>query len=482
MSNRPSQADWLAAVHGLQQHGSEYHGPCPCCSGSDRFRVLADGAAFCRQCDASIADLRHAAGLNGSKPIIRRLPLGSAADKVTEYEIRDAAGELQAVHGRRDKLIGKDLWWRLPDGTTGLGGRKTKTLPLYRSQHITGTKATAVCIVEGEKAADALAGAVPNVLALGTITGASSAPDAEVLQPVIDTGLPVYLWPDRDAEGAKHMQRVAALIPAALVIVDAPPDTKGSDAADWARLTDRPSWESLAAAAVAPGEVADDAPAAAWRSGQPNRSEQGLTRRRSATTLRTCTSPVRCGWNVRMQRTTGHAGGSTSRPRSERRCGGMNGHGLMRPVRAGPEAAVGQCRQGIIVVAIPWHHRAKAAAARLTVVSRQPTCSTRSSMIGYVGTALMAGTGVLDLHTGDLFEDQSRTAEQTTRSTMALAMHRALRHTGIHRAYDPGWPSIDETPVLIATWRRMVSVVSSLVVPALLLTGQLQWRKLRLFR
>ena len=177
------------------------------------------------------------------------------------YEIRDTAGELQAVHGRRDKLIGKDLWWRLPDGTTGLGGRKTKTLPLYRSQHIAGTTATAVCIVEGEKATDALAGAVPTVLTLGTVTGASSAPDAEVLQPVIDTGLPVYLWPDRDDEGAKHMQRVAALIPGALVIVDAPPDTKGADAADWARLTDRPLWESLAAAAVAPGDVVADAPA-----------------------------------------------------------------------------------------------------------------------------------------------------------------------------------------------------------------------------
>ena len=142
--------------------------------------------------------LLHAAGLNGQQPMIRRLPIGSAADKVTEYEIRDAAGVLQAVHGRRDKLIGKDLWWRLPDGTTGLGGRKTRTLPLYRSQFIrrdVGEPARAVCIVEGEKATDALAGAVPTMLVLGTITGASSAPDAEVLQPVIDTGLPVYLWP-----------------------------------------------------------------------------------------------------------------------------------------------------------------------------------------------------------------------------------------------------------------------------------------------
>ena len=253
-----NESDWLAAPNlSLRRVGDEHVGACPVCQGGDdRFRVSAAGA-FCRVCcpDGTDTDafmrLVTAAGLNGQQPLIRRLPLGSAAEKVTEYEIRDTAGELQAVHGRRDKLIGKDLWWRLPDGTTGLGGRKTRTLPLYRSQHITGTKATAVCIVEGEKAADALASAVSTMLVLGTITGASSVPDAEVLQPVIDTGLPVYLWPDRDAEGAKHMQRVAALIPGALVIADAPPDTKGADAADWARLTDRPSWESLVATAVA---------------------------------------------------------------------------------------------------------------------------------------------------------------------------------------------------------------------------------------
>ena len=268
VSARPTVDDWISAVPSLRRVGGEHHGPCPACGGTDRFRVLDDGAAFCRQCapegGAGFKRLLQAAGLNGSTDKVRNLPVGGAGT-TTEYEIRDTAGKLVAVHGRRDKLIGKDLWWKLPDGTSGLNGTPAKTLPLYRSQHLPDTKATAICIVEGEKAADALAAAVPSLLVLGTITGAAGTPAADVLQPVADAGLRVYLWPDADDEGAQHMQRIGAVLDGAgadvRVLVDAPPDTKGADAADWARLTDRPPWESLTAGAVAPGEVKVAAPA-----------------------------------------------------------------------------------------------------------------------------------------------------------------------------------------------------------------------------
>ena len=263
-TNHPTQADWLAALPDLRRTGDQLSGPCPSCGGTDRFRVTASGHAFCRQCakggdadgeaiqrlmrDAGFPTLLRAAELNGATDKVRHLPVNGAGT-TTEYEIRDTAGKLVAVHGRRDKLIGKDLWWKQPDGTNGLNRRPAKTLPLYRSQHLPDTKATAICIVEGEKAADALAAAVPTLLVLGTVTGASGTPTAKVLQPVIDCGLPVYLWADRDDEGAGHMQRIGKLLGYDCRMIDAPPDHKGADAANWAALPDRPSWESLAAAA-----------------------------------------------------------------------------------------------------------------------------------------------------------------------------------------------------------------------------------------
>ena len=55
---------------------------------------------------------------------------------------------------------------------------------------------------------------------------------------MVDAALPIYLWPDADDEGAAHMQRIGQVLhgtgAAPLVIADAPPDTKGADAADWA--------------------------------------------------------------------------------------------------------------------------------------------------------------------------------------------------------------------------------------------------------
>ena len=416
VSYRPSLSDWLAAVPGLQRVGSEHHGTCPACGGQDRFRVLDDGAAFCRQCAPDAAGypaLLNAAGLNGSKPLIRRLPLGSAADKVTEYEIRDTAGELQAVHGRRDKLIGKDLWWRMPDGTTGLGGRKTRTLPLYRSQFIkrdSGEPARSVCIVEGEKAADALAGAVPTMLVLGTITGASSAPDAEVLQPVIDTGLPVYLWPDRDAEGAKHMQRVAALIPGALVIADAPPDTKGADAADWARLTDRPSWESLAAAAVAPGDVVTDAPAPTDGEARPKRG--GLDSAEAA---------LHMAPDLRDNAMHVYGRGWFIKP-PERALWGYDGDGAMLTSVQDHALYIGQCRKGTSARGILGELQ-----GRMTVPGAE--LDVDDWLAG-----LPDGNGVLDLRTGEV-----RPAGADERITMTLGC--------MPEAGDPErWlPTINET-------------------------------------
>ena len=129
-----------------------------------------------------------------------------------QWTVRESDGTPVAIHYRTTLPNGdKRTWWGQPDGKKGLAGRKARTLPLYGAELLAGTTATAICIVEGEKAADALRVAEPSVLALGTVTGAASSPVADVLQPVVDTDLPVYLWPDADPDGVgvRHMDRVA---------------------------------------------------------------------------------------------------------------------------------------------------------------------------------------------------------------------------------------------------------------------------------
>ena len=173
-----------------------------------------------------------------------------------QWTIRETDGTPVAIHYRTTLPNGgKRIWWGLPGGSKGLGGRKARTLPLYGAELLADSAATAICIVEGEKAADALRKAEPSVLVLGTVTGAASSPSPEVLQPVAASGRPVLLWPDADPDGSsvRHMHRVAARLieaggeaPSLIEWPGAPP--KG-DAADWA-VARKPSFDELAAAAT----------------------------------------------------------------------------------------------------------------------------------------------------------------------------------------------------------------------------------------
>ena len=165
--------------------------------------------------------------------------------RTTEYEIRDAAGELQAVHVRLDRSDGSKLMpWRLPDGTTedGLQRRSVTSLPLYGSEHVAGWAADAgIVVVEGEKAADALRAAGIRVLA--TVTGAEHQPDRAALEVV--RGRSVTLWPDADAIGRKYMLGLARDlegIAAGVTWLEPPDDApKGWDAADLLGLADDPT-------------------------------------------------------------------------------------------------------------------------------------------------------------------------------------------------------------------------------------------------
>jgi hypothetical protein len=123
------------------------------------------------------------------------------------WHIKDANGEVQAVHVRFDESGEKECLWRLPEERGwGLKGRKLSTLPLYRSEHLKDwPDEVPVIVVEGEKAADALARVYPPVL--GTVTGAGNTPGPEALEVLRDRR--VILWPDNDDEGRRHMARIA---------------------------------------------------------------------------------------------------------------------------------------------------------------------------------------------------------------------------------------------------------------------------------
>ncbi|MGI8830855.1 MAG: AAA family ATPase, partial [Candidatus Limnocylindria bacterium] len=148
------------------------------------------------------------------------------------YAIRGTDGEAVAVHVRTDTPEGKRIAWRLPDGTAGLGGIATADLPLFGSEHLPKWDTTRpVIVAEGEKAALALL--VAGFRAVGTVTGAATAPSVAVLQSL--RGHHIALWPDHDAAGRKHMHKVAerlAGIAGSLRVVTWPDAPEHGDAAD----------------------------------------------------------------------------------------------------------------------------------------------------------------------------------------------------------------------------------------------------------
>lgn len=147
------------------------------------------------------------------------------------WNIRDAAGIVQATHERVDEPDGhKRFIWRQPDGSIGLGGRSVTDLPLYNSERLPDSELVVLC--EGEKAADAAFHA--GYAAAGTVTGSSSAPGVAALSVLL--GHPVVLWPDADAVGLAHMERIGLRLHeigiSDLRMVPANGHAPGTDAAD----------------------------------------------------------------------------------------------------------------------------------------------------------------------------------------------------------------------------------------------------------
>jgi hypothetical protein len=128
--------------------------------------------------------------------------------EVTRFKIRNAKGDVVAVHVRVDTSTGKRVWWEQPDGTKGLpDGIGVADLPLFGSELARTIPITDyIVITAGETAAPALrAGGIP---ALATVTGAATAPTPKALSQVAYANK-FILWPDNDSMGRDHMKAVA---------------------------------------------------------------------------------------------------------------------------------------------------------------------------------------------------------------------------------------------------------------------------------
>jgi hypothetical protein len=169
------------------------------------------------------------------------LPARGERRETARWTIRDMSGRPIAVHirfepGRDGKS--KDFVWERPDGQKGLGGLKTRDLPLYGVHELTDTAGVTVVVGEGEKARDALA--ARGVVAVATVTGAAPIPSDDVLQVLV--GYDVVCWPDADPPGRQHMKQLAARLRALGATVrwfDPWPDaTDGRDAANFTGSTE----------------------------------------------------------------------------------------------------------------------------------------------------------------------------------------------------------------------------------------------------
>lgn len=190
-------------------------------------------------------------------------PFGGSRQRRSEFEIRDRAGNLIAVHIRLDGAEGKKFFWRRPDGRRGLGGLKTADLPLFGAEELPG--GGTVAVVEGETARLSLREhGIPSV---ATVTGAASTPSAAVLRDL--AAFDVVLWADHDDAGRAHMERIAKRLLGigvkARVVHWTGASEPGDDAADFFRRggTTAGALELIASAKApeeAPKNAGDEAP------------------------------------------------------------------------------------------------------------------------------------------------------------------------------------------------------------------------------
>jgi len=171
-------------------------------------KVTLENGRFLLHCKAAceFQDIAEALLKQGVDIRDERKPSPDAPTAV--WTIRRPDGTAIAQHVRYERPGGKAVIWRGPNGEAeGLSARglTLADLPLYGSELLGKSQEPFVVITEGEKAADAAR--TLGLLALGTSTGAEGCPKAEALECL--KGRTVYLWPDNDEPGRKHMSKLA---------------------------------------------------------------------------------------------------------------------------------------------------------------------------------------------------------------------------------------------------------------------------------
>ena len=138
----------------------------------------------------------------------------------------------EAKHWRQNTSTGKRMWWE----PKGVNPRQF----LYGDEGLwfTDPDTVAVLVVEGETPADAIRDLVlpMGYVVVATVCGASAIPDMAALKPLF--GRMVTLWPDCDAPGKQHMEKIAAALHvqgATLMVVGWDGPDKG-DAADAVKM------------------------------------------------------------------------------------------------------------------------------------------------------------------------------------------------------------------------------------------------------
>ena len=255
----PAHEDHTPSLH--IQEGDDGRALIICRAGCDQPRVIAALERRGLKPGDLFADERP---ISGPAKAYKRTSK-SRERLVKSYAVLDDAGTLQGIHERwesPDDANQKSFKWKLPNGKYSSGDINPAAMPLYNSELIASwPEGCRIVLVEGETPAEALR--VRGIRAVGTVCGASSTPERDVLE--VLSGHEVIAWPDNDAGGLAHMRRCARLLEGIARAVrwfewkEAP---RKGDAADHPAIEcgDREALKALALALRDAPEVPDEPP------------------------------------------------------------------------------------------------------------------------------------------------------------------------------------------------------------------------------
>ena len=270
----------------LKRQGDEHHGPCPLCGGKDRWWCAErDGALIiqCRQCDASFPEHLRALGFelgDGGETIIPPLmpaapapapPPPPTVEPGTAWTCEGPEGSARHVYNGRDADTGKKrfAWETIPDHPFPENDhRRVRASGLvYKAGNKSSTQAV---IVEGQKAADALAHYLPELRVVAVV---GTMPENDTLAWALAGCAEVTIWPDNDVPGMAYRDKLLKAVPEVvpdvlLKVVNIGALHPGAigdgwDAADW-RPRD-PRRELDRATSPAAAEAPAEQPYRRWR-------------------------------------------------------------------------------------------------------------------------------------------------------------------------------------------------------------------------